>query len=146
MGSGGYRSAIPRWERIEADLLAKGIPPFSIDWPERSKYWFFMHGGKLDPETGEAVVGETIRRVAQRLFDIIDASASGAFVPNQEKDELTYALQIPKHLRQTRGKGLISWRHGFPEDAATYRSRQQRKDEEAERIHRLEEVVLQSRE
>ena len=87
MGSGGYRSAIPRWERIEADLLAKGIPPFSIDWPERSKYWFFMHGGKLDPETGEAVVGETIRRVAQRLFDIIDASASGAFVPNREKDE-----------------------------------------------------------
>ena len=44
IGSGGYRSAIPRWERIEADLLAKGIPPFSIDWPERSKNWFFTHG------------------------------------------------------------------------------------------------------
>ena len=31
MGLGGYRSAIPRWESIEADILAKGIPPFSID-------------------------------------------------------------------------------------------------------------------
>ena len=123
MGSGGYRSAIPRWERMEADLLAKGIPPFSIDWHERSKNWFFTHGGKLDPETGEAVVGETIGRAAQRLFDIIDAFASGAFVPNREKDELTYALETPEHPGRMRGKGLISWRHGFPEDAATYRSR-----------------------
>ena len=81
-----------------------------------------MHGGKLDPETREAVVGETIRRVAQRLFDIIDASASGAFVPNREKDELTYALETPEHPKRMRGKGLISWWHGFPEDAASYRS------------------------
>ena len=67
---------------MEADLLAKGIAPFSIDWSERSKNWFFAHGGKLDPETGEAVVGETIGRAARRLFYIVDASASGAFVPN----------------------------------------------------------------
>jgi hypothetical protein len=34
----------------------------------------------------------------------------------------------------------------FPEDAATYTSRQRRKDEEVERIHKLEEAMLQSRE
>ena len=49
IGSGGYRSDIPKWQRMEADVLAKGIPPFSIDWPERSKNWFFTHGGSLDP-------------------------------------------------------------------------------------------------
>jgi hypothetical protein len=43
-----------------------------------------------------------------------------------------------------RGKGLISWRYGLPEDADTYRSRQRRKDEEAEWIHILEEAVQQS--
>ena len=91
-GSGGYRSDIPRWQRIEADLLAKGIRSFSIEWPERSKNWFFAHGGALDPKIGEPVVGGQIRTVAQRLFDIVDASASGAFVPNREKDELTYTL------------------------------------------------------
>jgi hypothetical protein len=42
---------------MEEDLLAKGIHPFSIEWPERSKNWFFTHGGSLDPETGEPVVG-----------------------------------------------------------------------------------------
>ena len=77
---------------MEADMLSKGIHPFSIDWPERSKNWFFAHGGSLDPETGEPIVGGTIREAARRLFDIVDASASGAFVPNREKDELTYTF------------------------------------------------------
>jgi hypothetical protein len=45
-----------------------------------------------------------------------------------------------------RGKELISWWHDFLEDAATYRSYQQRKDEEAKQIRRLEEVVLRSQE
>ena len=67
---------------MEVDLLAKGIPPFSIGWPERFKNWFFAHGGSLDLETGEPVVGGEIRTAAQRLIDIVDASASGAFVPN----------------------------------------------------------------
>jgi hypothetical protein len=34
----------------------------------------------------------------------------------------------------------------FPKDAATYTSHQRRKDEEVERIHKLEEAMLQSRE
>jgi hypothetical protein len=76
----------------------------------------------LDLETGEPIVGGKIEIAAQRLFDIVDASTSGAFVPNREKDELTYALQTPEHPGRTQGKGLISWWHGFPEDAATYRS------------------------
>jgi hypothetical protein len=60
MGSGGYRNAIPMWEIMEADWLAKGIPLFSIDWPECSKNWFFAHGGSLDIETGEPIVGGII--------------------------------------------------------------------------------------
>ena len=86
---------------MEADLLAKGIHPFSIEWTERSKNWLFAHGGSLDPETGEPVVGGQIKTAAQRLFDIVDASASGAFVPNREKDEMIYALQTPEHPRRT---------------------------------------------
>jgi hypothetical protein len=73
-------------------LLAIGINPFSLDWAEPSKNWFFAHGESLDPETGEPVVGGTIGEATRRLFDIVDAFASGAFVPNREKDELTYAL------------------------------------------------------
>ena len=49
---------------MEEDLLAKGINPFSINWPERSKNWFFMHGVSLNLENGEPVVGGTIKEVA----------------------------------------------------------------------------------
>ena len=83
----------------------------------------FAHGGSLDPQTGEPVIGGEIRTAAERLFDIIDASANGAFVPNREKDELKYALETHEHPGRIRGKGLISWQHGFPEDATSYRSR-----------------------
>ena len=43
---------------------------------------FFAHGGSLDPQTREPVIGGEIETVAQRLIDIVDAYASGAFVPN----------------------------------------------------------------
>ena len=81
MGSGGYRSAIPKWQRMEANLLAKGIHPFSLDWLECSKNWFFTHGGSLDPQTVELVIGGEIRTAAQRVIDIVNASTSGAFMP-----------------------------------------------------------------
>ena len=37
MGSGGYATAIPKWEKIEADILAKGITSESLNWPKRAK-------------------------------------------------------------------------------------------------------------
>ena len=43
-GSDGYRSAIPKWQRMKADLLAKGIHPFSLEWPECSNNWFSRIG------------------------------------------------------------------------------------------------------
>ena len=52
----------------------------------------FRAWGSLDPKTRELVVGGQIGTAAQRLFDIVDAFASGAFMPIQEKDELTYTL------------------------------------------------------
>ena len=52
------------WQRMEADLLAKGIHPFSLAWPERSKNWFFAHGASLDPQTGEPVIGGEIGTTA----------------------------------------------------------------------------------
>jgi len=70
----------------------------------------------------------------------------GEFRPNREKDELTYALENPEHGGRTRGYGVVPWLQSFKADQDTYRSRQRKKDEEAERIHRLEAFVLQSEE
>ena len=58
MGSGGYATAISKWEKMEADILAKGITPESLNWPKRVKNWFFARGGRLDLETGKLVHGQ----------------------------------------------------------------------------------------
>jgi hypothetical protein len=80
---------------MEANLLAKGITPESLEWGERAKNWFF--GGTLDQEIGKCVYGARLQEAAERLFYAQRATASGAFWPNREKDELTYAIGTTKH-------------------------------------------------
>jgi hypothetical protein len=44
LGSGGYGKAIPKWEKLEADLIEKGIKLATTKWHERSRNWFYAHG------------------------------------------------------------------------------------------------------
>jgi len=143
LGSGGYMSAIPKWERIEREMIARGVVPQTIweNWGERSKQWLYGHGGTIDPLTRLLDWGQEISRAAEMLVHARADVASGLFKPNREKDELTYALKIPEHGGRTRGYGAVLWYHSFLADQGTYRSRQRNKEEEAERIHKLEEFV-----
>ena len=34
LGLGGYKKAIPKWDRMEQDIMASGIIPGTLDWPE----------------------------------------------------------------------------------------------------------------
>ena len=70
---------------------------------------------------------------------------SGGWQPNRDKEELTYALESAEHGGRTRDYGEVSWKHAFPQNKETYRSHQRKKDEEAERMRRMEEIVLESR-
>jgi hypothetical protein len=80
-GSGGYRTTIPKWEKMEQDLVAKGVNLFSLNWLERSKNWFFVHGGSLDTESGAPRMSPAIREAIEILFNIVDTSTCGVFVP-----------------------------------------------------------------
>ena len=95
----------------------------------------------MDKETGVLDWGPEISRAAERLVLERVAIAAGQFKPNREKDELTYALKISEHGGRTRGYGAVLWYHSFQADRETYKSRQRKKDEEAERIRKLEEYV-----
>ena len=52
-----------------------------------------------------------------------------------------YALGTAEHTGRVRGMGVVPWKHGFSGDIETYRSRQRRKAEVAEKVHALEERV-----
>jgi hypothetical protein len=33
LGQGGYKAAIPKWQKMEEDLIARGIVPATFNWP-----------------------------------------------------------------------------------------------------------------
>ena len=45
LGQGGYASAIPKWQKMEDDLIARGIILATFNWPLRAKHYFYAHGG-----------------------------------------------------------------------------------------------------
>ena len=79
LGSGGYSVAMPKWEEMEASLIERGIEPATANWPERSKFWYYAHGGTLNPADGSLVFGVQIREAARRLTDAVEASSQGTF-------------------------------------------------------------------
>lgn len=141
LGSVGYKKAIPKWDELEAGLIGKGIEPATMNWPERSRNWYYAHGGKLDPTDGSLVFGDAIREAASRLTEAVEASAQGTFHPDREKDELTLALQNPEHPGRTRGKGVVAWKYGFQEASHTYKSRMRSKRDTKDKLRYLEERV-----
>ena len=44
LGAGGYKKAIKKWQKMEQDLMDRGIRPMTWDWPDRSKWWLFANG------------------------------------------------------------------------------------------------------
>ena len=101
-GSGCYLKARPLWDKAENDLIAKGVEPETLNWPDRSRTWFFGVGGTLDPETGKCVwTNEQLRIPVTKLQENITAAQQGTFVADRENDKLTQALGNPEHPGRT---------------------------------------------
>ena len=92
-------------------------------------------------EDGSFITSDAIREAADRLDVALKAVSEGSFKSDIEKDELTYALGTQEHTGRVRGMGVVPWKHGFSGDIETYRSRQRRKAEVAEKVRALEERV-----
>ena len=49
-GRRGYKTAMPKWDKKEAELLQKGVNPEPIreEWDLRARNWFLAHGCEYD--------------------------------------------------------------------------------------------------
>ena len=93
----------------------------------------------MDPATGATIFRQQILVPSRALLKAMEDAQAGLFRPERENDELTRALGNPEKPGRTRGKGAsVSWKEGFPESNETYRSRQRKKDREADRIGKIE--------
>ena len=130
MGTGGYKTVVPKWEQTDARLIAAGILPDTTEWPERSRHWFYGHGALEAPETGKAIaLREQIKTPSTEMVKSIKEVREGKFQPERENDKMTCSLENPKHIGRTRGKGPgVPWRDGFPDWNNTYGNRQRKKE------------------
>ena len=137
-GLGGNLKARPLWDKAESDLIAKGVEPETLNWPNRCRTWFFEVGGTLDPVTGKCVwMSEQLQILVTKLQDYIAAAQEGMFIPDRENDELTMALGNPEHPGRTRGTpGFVVWQVGFP-NVGGYKTQERRRKVELSELQKL---------
>ena len=82
---------------MEEDLIAKGIIPAVYDWQDRSKNWYYAHGGRLNPEDGTLEFPPTLHEKALEILNKIEDVKAGILKVHREIDELTLALGNPEH-------------------------------------------------
>ena len=154
MGPGGYAYNIPKWEKLEAEYLAKGITPEPLKWTERARNWFYGHGGTLDAE-GKCIYNtrhkENPLLPIQEIRNAFKDVEEGRFIPDREDDELTRALGNEEHDGRTRGViGSKPKTIAIPEHRKKFpnRSHQRRKEREAmearaaaDRLRNIEEEL-----
>jgi hypothetical protein len=107
LGRGGYAFAIPKWRKMEEDLLAQGNIPAVVDWPERVKNWYSAHGGTINFEDGTLDYPPLLRETALEIFKIIEDVRAGKVKIDREIDELTMALKNPEHPGCCRGFEVV---------------------------------------
>ena len=89
---------------MEQDLLDRGIQPATMNWPERSRTWFYGHEGSLDPLTGDCIYGSNIQRAAQRL----QRTQEQDFVTFLKESNLT-AAQITGGQEIPKAEVVVKW-------------------------------------
>jgi hypothetical protein len=118
-GRGGYAFAIPKWRKMEEDLLAQGTIPTIIDWPERVKNWYYAHGGTINSEDSTPDYPPSLREAALEVLKTIEDVRAGRVKVDKEIDEFTMALKNPEHPGRCRGFGVVPWKFAFRGDIAT---------------------------
>ena len=150
MGSGGYRVALPKFEKLAADLREKGIIPGTHDFPRRSRNWLLGHGATFDAE-GNLIMSLKIKAPFEALVKVFKEVEAGEFKPDRENDELSKALGNPEHGGWTRGRGRYPWCFGFKKQDCVYpyrsreRGKRRKEAQVEERVGCLEAALKRQR-
>jgi hypothetical protein len=67
MDLGGYKTAVPKWDKNEATMLDQGIISETHGSPQRSRNWLLGHGGEYDMQTGKLVEKKEISKPQKSL-------------------------------------------------------------------------------
>ena len=83
-------TAMPKWDKIEATLLAKGVVPEPIreNWEVRARNFFLAHGSEYDQETGDLIYSDGIKVPREEWLKVVKEIKEGKikFRPDRKKD------------------------------------------------------------
>jgi hypothetical protein len=96
--------------------------------------------------TGQIIEKADLKTASDALLQAIEDARKGLFQSERENDELTRALKNPEHGRRTRGKCVVSWVQRFSEWNDSYRSRQRKKKQDADRLQKIETLLKRQQE
>jgi hypothetical protein len=116
------------WWKMEQDLIVKGIISAVFHWPDRSKNWYYVDGGRLNLDDGTLEFPPTLREKALELMKKIKDVRAGRLKVDREMDELTMALRNLEHQGCCRGYGVVPWKYAFKGNLDSYKIRKRRKE------------------
>ena len=79
LGLEGIRRQLKKWQKMEQDLMDRGIRSTTWDWPDRSKWWLFAIGVTLNQLDGSLVMPEHMQEVSRDLVAAVDEAQQGIF-------------------------------------------------------------------
>ena len=100
MGPGGFKTGLHKWDESERKMIAAGVTPKTMGWPPRCRTWFYGHGGKLDPPTGEIIGKESLKGACESFLEAIEEAKMGRSCPIERKT----SLHAPSRILNTRDK------------------------------------------
>ncbi|KAJ1269819.1 hypothetical protein BS78_06G007200 [Paspalum vaginatum] len=145
LGPTGYKGSEEKWEKMEADLVQKGITPATHNWSYRLKRWYYAHQGTLAEDGSLIYKDEKAKELTEKVMEVVEKTARGDFIPNRENDELSFILGNPEHPGRIRGFGNKTWKDGFVADAESYKSRHRSKAIQEARVQSLENELAKTK-
>nr|AAX95149.1 transposon protein, putative, CACTA, En/Spm sub-class [Oryza sativa Japonica Group]ABA92440.1 transposon protein, putative, CACTA, En/Spm sub-class [Oryza sativa Japonica Group] len=88
----------------------------------RSRNWVRARTPAFTPEGNVVFKDQKLQEVAVKMNNIVTQQQARTFVPDRDRDKLTYALGKPEHSGCVRGvSSKTSGKDGFKQDAHTYK-------------------------
>jgi hypothetical protein len=129
LGSGGCAAKMAKWRKEEEEWRVAGLPTIFEGMDERSRNWILAQVPAIAHNGNVSFQKPSTEQIYQKLEELAEMQKKGLFVPDREKDMLTTAIGMPKHLGHVRGiSSTLPWGKAFREHRSSYKKRDRYKE------------------
>jgi hypothetical protein len=123
LGLRGYKASMPKWMKKEQDLREVGIPDPLEGCTVRTRNW--IQGRSRTDDNGWLITSTSeVTSVVEKAKTLVSKEKTDEFKSQQERDQLSAALENVKYHGRTRAISSIAlWNGGFVYGSHIYKKR-----------------------